>query len=60
MFGQDDPFGGSSGKTGADSRGDFGGHHGARTFVETAPITEQDKEKLAHLNAERLLFRSEK
>ena len=54
MFGQDDPYGGSAGRTGADSRGRFSGHNGARAFVETAPISAQDKAKLAHLNAERL------
>jgi uncharacterized protein len=55
MFGQDDPYGGSAGQTGADSRGRYGGQGGAREFVESAPISAQDKAKLAHLNAERLL-----
>ena len=57
MFGQDDPYGGSAGQTGADSRGRFGGSNGAREFVRTAPIDAQDKAKLAYLNAERLLLR---
>jgi len=57
MFGQDDPYGGSTGQAGADSRGRFGGSNGARAFVETAPIGAQDKAKLAYLNAERLLLR---
>jgi predicted TIM-barrel fold metal-dependent hydrolase len=57
MFGQDDPYGGSTGQTGADSRGRFGGSNGAREFIQTAPIGAQDKAKLAHLNAERLLLR---
>jgi hypothetical protein len=56
MFGQDDPYGGSDGRTGADSRGRFGGNGGAREFVETAPFSALDKTKLAHLNAERLLL----
>jgi uncharacterized protein len=54
MFGGDDPYGGSTGRVGADSRGSFGG---AREFVESAPIDAQDKAKLAHLNAERLLLK---
>ena len=57
MFGQDDPYGGSTGQAGADSRGRFGGRNGARAFVQTAPIDAQDKAKLAYLNAERLLLR---
>jgi predicted TIM-barrel fold metal-dependent hydrolase len=57
MFGQDDPYGGSTGQAGADSRGRFGGSNGAREFVLTAPIGAQDKAKLAYLNAERLLLR---
>ena len=57
MFGQDDPYGGSAGQAGADSRGRFGASNGARAFVETAPIGAQDKAKLAYLNAERLLLR---
>jgi predicted TIM-barrel fold metal-dependent hydrolase len=56
MFAQDDPFGDGSGATGADSRGAFGGHHGGRKFVETAPISTGDKAKFAHLNAERLVL----
>jgi Amidohydrolase len=57
MFGQDDPYGRSAGRTGADSRGRFAGNGGVRVFVDTAPISPQDKAKLAHLNAERLLAR---
>jgi len=45
MYGADDPYG-SVGYTSTIS---------AREFVETAPINAQDKTKLAHLNAERLL-----
>jgi uncharacterized protein len=55
MFGQDDPYGGGTGRTGADSRGRFGTNAGAREFVRTAPISAPDKAKLAHRNAERLL-----
>jgi hypothetical protein len=45
MFGADDPYG-SAGYTAAVD---------AREFVETAPISAQDKAKFAHANAERLL-----
>ena len=44
MFAVDDPFG-------PHSRRGF-----ARAFIETAPISAEDKSKLAHLNAERLLL----
>jgi uncharacterized protein len=47
MFGDDDPYRGMKGR--------FGGDDGARAFVDTAPITAADKDKLGHLNAERLL-----
>jgi hypothetical protein len=43
MFGQDDPYGGSAGQTGADSRGRFGGNGGAREFVDTAPISRRTR-----------------
>lgn len=33
----------------------FLGNENARTFLENAPISQQDKEKIAHVNAERLL-----
>lgn len=55
MFGADDPYGASTSKTGADSRGSFGGAGGARAFVESAPLDEQGRAKLGHLNAERIL-----
>jgi predicted TIM-barrel fold metal-dependent hydrolase len=45
MFGADDPYG-SAGYTPVAR---------AREYVEAAPISAQDKAKLAHLNAERLL-----
>jgi predicted TIM-barrel fold metal-dependent hydrolase len=47
MFGDDDPYRGM--------KGQFGGDGGALAFVNTAPISVEDKEKLGHLNAERLL-----
>jgi hypothetical protein len=55
MFGTDDPYGTTTGWTGADSRGASGGERGARAFVESAPISLRDKAKLAHLNAEHIL-----
>ena len=45
LFASDDPYG-SAGYTVTGS---------AREFIETAPISAQDKAKFAHLNAERLL-----
>jgi predicted TIM-barrel fold metal-dependent hydrolase len=56
MFGQDDPYGRTSGKAAKDSRGGFGGEGGARAFIDTAPLSSIDQAKLAHLNAERLLL----
>ena len=47
MFGDDDPYGGSKGR--------FGGDGGAREFVETAPLSAEDRANLGHANAERLL-----
>lgn len=47
MYGDDDPYRGM--------KGSFGGERGAQRFVETAPISAEDREKLSHLNAERLL-----
>jgi len=47
MFGDDDPYRGMKGR--------FGGDGGARALIETAPIDREHKEKLGHLNAERLL-----
>jgi uncharacterized protein len=47
MFGDDDPYRGM--------KGAFGGEGGAREFVETAPISAENQQKLGHLNAERLL-----
>jgi uncharacterized protein len=46
MFAADHPYTGSHGR--------FAGAGGARSFVETAPIGPQDRERLAHGNAERL------
>lgn len=47
MFGDDDPYRGM--------KGIFGGAGGAVEFVETAPIGAENRLKLGHLNAERLL-----
>lgn len=47
MYGDDDPYRGMKGRFAADG--------GAQTFVDTAPISPEDKAKLSHLNAERLL-----
>jgi predicted TIM-barrel fold metal-dependent hydrolase len=46
MFGDDDPYRGM--------KGTFGGAGGARAFVDTAPISAEDKAKLGNRNAERL------
>lgn len=63
MFGADSPYGAPTaasdadarGLGGADSRGSFGGAGGARAFVDSAPLDEQGRAKLGHLNAERIL-----
>lgn len=52
MFAVDDPFKGTLGQQGKSA---FGTGF-CRNFIETAPITAQEKSKLAHLNAERLLL----
>jgi predicted TIM-barrel fold metal-dependent hydrolase len=36
-------------------KGRFGGPGGAREFVDTAPLSDDGRAKLGHLNAERLL-----
>ena len=46
MFAADHPYTGSNGL--------FAGVGGARSFVESAPLDPQDRERLAHGNAERL------
>lgn len=52
MFGVDDPYKSTIGQQGKEpfARG-F-----CRAFIETAPISDEEKSKLAHLNAERLLL----
>lgn len=47
MFGDDDPYRGMKGR--------FGAEGGAREFVETAPVSAENRQKLGYLNAERLL-----
>ena len=49
MFALDDPF--------STSFGHAGGDRVARTFIEEAPISGDQKAQLAHRNAERLLFK---
>ncbi|MEV7051640.1 amidohydrolase family protein [Streptomyces anulatus] len=63
MFGTDSPYGAPTtgdgqehrGLGGVDSRGAFGGQAGARAFVDHTPLDEQGRDKLGHLNAERIL-----
>jgi predicted TIM-barrel fold metal-dependent hydrolase len=52
MFGVDDPYKSTLGQQGKEP---FGNRF-CRAFIEDAPITAQEKSKLAHLNAERLLL----
>jgi uncharacterized protein len=55
MFAQDDPYQGTLGQQGRDPQSPHGTRGLARAFIDTAPISAEDKLKLAHLNAERLL-----
>lgn len=52
MFAVDDPYKGTLGQQG---KAAFGRGF-CRDFIETAPISAEEKSKLAHLNAERLLL----
>lgn len=52
MFAVDDPYKSTLGQQG---KADFGRGF-CREFIETAPISDEDKSKMAHLNAERLLL----
>ena len=53
MFAVDDPYNGALGQPGkAAVQSGF-----CRNFIETAPISAEDKARLAHSNAERLLLR---
>ncbi|MEE6178314.1 amidohydrolase family protein [Mycobacterium sp. 050134] len=55
MFAQDDPYQGTLGQRGRQTRS--GEDYGlARAFIESAPLSTADKRKFAHLNAERLLL----
>lgn len=62
-FGADSPNGAPTtgdgqehrGLGGVDSPGAFGGQRGAPAFVDHAPLDEQGRNKLGHLNAERIL-----
>ena len=56
MFAVDDPFNSTLGQQGKDPSGPHSRRGFARSFIETAPISAEDKSKLAHLNAERLLL----
>jgi predicted TIM-barrel fold metal-dependent hydrolase len=52
IFAVDDPFTSTLGPQGKESRAPGF----CRAFIESAPISDEDKSKLAHLNAERLLL----
>ena len=56
MFAVDHPYNGTLGQQGKDADGLLSTHRVARDFIDTAPISTEDKSKLAHLNAERLLL----
>ncbi len=55
MFAVDDPFNSTLGQQG-EGRQLHSSQGFARTFIETAPISDEDKSKMAHRNAERLLL----
>lgn len=55
MFAQDDPYNSTLGQRGQDLLGPSSTYNDARAFIDTAPMSAEDKLKLAHLNAERLL-----
>lgn len=55
MFATDDPAQGALESGGGKPPSPNGTRGLARDFIETAPLSGQDKRKLAHLNAERLL-----
>jgi uncharacterized protein len=54
MFAQDDPYQGTLGQRGRHPH-PTGTRGLARTFIDAAPLSNDDKNKFAHLNAERLL-----
>jgi predicted TIM-barrel fold metal-dependent hydrolase len=56
MFAVDDPFNGTLGRQSKDPGEPHSNCGFARAFIETAPISDEDKSKLAHRNAERLLL----
>jgi uncharacterized protein len=56
MFAQDDPYNSTLGQRGQDLLGPSNTYSDARAFIDTAPMSAEDKPKLAHLNAERLLL----
>jgi predicted TIM-barrel fold metal-dependent hydrolase len=56
MYAVDDPYQSALGKRDQDPSGLHSSRGFARAFIETAPISAEDKSKLAHLNAERLLL----
>jgi uncharacterized protein len=60
MFAVDDPFNSTLGKQGKNPGGPQSSRGFARDFIETAPISAEEKSKLAHLNAERLLLAKRK
>ncbi len=54
MFAMDDPYNGTLGQQGSEAN-EVLGRRLARNFIETSPLTDEEKSKLAHSNAERLL-----
>ena len=56
MFAVDDPFNSTVGSAHQNLLGPDPVYSNARAFIDAAPMTAEDKSKLAHLNAERLLF----
>lgn len=56
IFAVDDPYKSTLGQQGKDPNGPDSRPGFCRAFIETAPISAEDKSKFAHLNAERLLL----
>lgn len=56
MFAQDDPYSSALGQRRPDLLGAAAGYRDARAFIDSAPLSAEDKSKLAHRNAEHLLL----
>ena len=56
MFACDDPYNSTLGRHNHDALGPKARYVDARAFINAAPLNAEDKAKLAHLNAERLLL----